>query len=76
MSSVCQRNFQTSILEVPDDPIIEQPPMLLFGDFLNSAVPKESRIYQEIPDINKLMIVLKVGSIEMKLKLLEKKNLR
>ncbi|CAG9558411.1 unnamed protein product [Danaus chrysippus] len=59
MSNVCQKNFQHSILEIPDTPIIEDPPLLLFGDFLNSAIPKENRIYQEIPDIDKLMVVLK-----------------
>ncbi|CAH2103550.1 unnamed protein product [Euphydryas editha] len=58
MNTVCQKNFQQPILEIPDDPIIEQPPLLLFGDFLNSAVPKENRIYQEIPDMEKLMLVL------------------
>lgn len=60
MNTVCQKNFQQPILEIPDDPIIEQPPILLFGDFLNSAVPKENRIYQEIPDMEKLLIVLRV----------------
>lgn len=60
MNTVCQKNFQQPILEIPDEPIIEHPPLLLFGDFLNSAIPKENRIYQEIPDIEKLMVVLKV----------------
>ncbi|XP_072930463.1 dynein axonemal heavy chain 6 isoform X2 [Epargyreus clarus] len=59
MSTVCQKNFQQPILEVPDDTIIEQPPVLLFGDFLNSAVPKENRVYAEIPDVQKLIVVLK-----------------
>lgn len=61
MASVCEKNFQTPILSVPDEPIIEHPPLLLFGDFLNSSVPKENRTYQEIPDMSKLMIVLKVN---------------
>ncbi|KAI8430876.1 hypothetical protein MSG28_001009 [Choristoneura fumiferana] len=60
MSTVCQKNFQQPILEVPDEPIIEHPPMLLFGDFLNSSVPKENRVYAEIPDMFKLTQVLKV----------------
>ncbi|KOB72814.1 Dynein heavy chain 6, axonemal, partial [Operophtera brumata] len=59
MSTVCQKNFQQPILDVPEDEMIEHPPMLLFGDFLNSAVPKENRVYAEIPDMAKLMIVLK-----------------
>lgn len=61
MSVVCQKNFQTAILDIPDDPIIEHPPLLLFGDFINSAVPKENRNYAEIPDLAKLMTVLKVS---------------
>lgn len=61
MSSVCQKDFGQPILEVPDTPIIEKPPLLLFGDFINSAVPKENRMYAEIPDMGKLMIVLKVS---------------
>lgn len=60
MSSICQRNFQQAILDVPDDPIIEHPPLLLFGDFINSAIPKENRVYAEISDVSRLMIVLKV----------------
>ncbi|PZC80020.1 hypothetical protein B5X24_HaOG215489 [Helicoverpa armigera] len=59
MTTVCTRNFQTPILEVPDDPIILQPPLLLFGDFINSAIPKENRNYAEIPDLKKLTVVLK-----------------
>ncbi|XP_053624487.1 dynein axonemal heavy chain 6 isoform X1 [Plodia interpunctella] len=59
MSTVCGKHFQQPILEIPDEPIIEHPPLLMFGDFINSSIPKENRIYQEIPDINKLMIVLK-----------------
>ncbi|XP_047524724.1 dynein axonemal heavy chain 6 [Pieris napi] len=59
MCNVCNKNFQQPILEIPEEPIIESPPVLLFGDFLNSSVPKENRTYQEIPDIQKLMVVLK-----------------
>lgn len=61
MCAVCQKHFLTPILEVPDDPIITQPPVLLFGDFINSAVPKENRNYAEIPDLHKLMVVLKAS---------------
>ncbi|XP_052746778.1 dynein axonemal heavy chain 6 [Bicyclus anynana] len=59
MSTVCQKNFQQPILNIPDTPIIDQPPILLFGDFMNSAIPKEMRQYQEIPDLEKLMVILK-----------------
>lgn len=63
MSTVCTKNFQHPILDVPEDAVIDHPPMLLFGDFINSAVPKENRVYAEIPDMAKLMIVLKVKSL-------------
>lgn len=62
MSNVCEKNFQQPILDIPEDPVIERPPMLLWGDFLNSAIPKENRNYQEIPDMQKLTTVLKVSS--------------
>ncbi|VVC96958.1 unnamed protein product [Leptidea sinapis] len=59
MASVCTKYFQQPILEIPEDAIIEQPPFLLLGDFLNSALPKENRTYEEIPNLEKLMSVLK-----------------
>ncbi|KAJ8737519.1 hypothetical protein PYW08_000114 [Mythimna loreyi] len=59
MSTVCEKHFQTPILEIPEDAIILQPPLLLFGDFINSAIPKENRNYAEIPDLPKLMVVAK-----------------
>ena len=61
LCSVCDKNFQTPILEVPEDPIILHPPLLLFGDFINSAIPKENRHYAEIPELPKLMVVVKVS---------------
>lgn len=60
MSSICNKYFQTPILDLPEDPLITHPPMLLFGDFINSATPKEQRVYCEMPDINKLITVVKV----------------
>lgn len=60
MSEVCEKYFKSSVLELSDQDLIEQPPMLLFGDFMNPSLPKENRVYQEIPDMDKLMGVLKV----------------
>lgn len=64
MRSVCERHFQNPILDIPDEPIILQPPLLMFGDFINSAIPKENRNYAEIPDLAKLMVVVKASGIE------------
>lgn len=61
MCNVCEKFFKTPILDIPDDAIIEHPPPLLWGDFINSSVPKENRQYAEIPDLNKLAVVLKVS---------------
>ncbi|XP_049884905.1 dynein axonemal heavy chain 6 [Pectinophora gossypiella] len=59
MESVCQRNFGQPILDLPEDAIIDKPPRLIFGDFINSATPKENRVYAEMPDLFKLIVVLK-----------------
>ncbi|XP_022832877.1 dynein heavy chain 6, axonemal [Spodoptera litura] len=59
MCNICDRYFQSRILDIPEDPIIHSPPLLLFGDFINSAVPKENRNYAEISDFKKLMVVVK-----------------
>ncbi|KAJ2954382.1 hypothetical protein O0L34_g2646 [Tuta absoluta] len=59
MANVCTKNFGQPILEIPDDPIIQKPPLLLFGDFINSAVPRENRVYAEMTDVKKLTVALK-----------------
>ncbi|CAB3225668.1 unnamed protein product [Arctia plantaginis] len=64
MCNVCEKFFKTPILNIPEDAIIEHPPPLFWGDFINSAVPKENRQYAEISDLNKLAVVLKEYLIE------------
>lgn len=61
MSDVCEKNFKEPVLELPEGELIEEPPMLLFGDFINPSLPKEMRVYKELPDMEKLMAVLKVS---------------
>lgn len=70
MSGVCQKYFQTPVLDLPDEAVIEQPPILLFGDFMNPAQPKENRVYGEINDLDKLKVVLKVRSLLMFLRIM------
>lgn len=60
MKEVCGRCFGTPVLSLPDDPIILNPPILIFGDFMQVGAEKENRIYEEIKDINKLKNVLQV----------------
>ncbi|XP_045541953.1 dynein axonemal heavy chain 6 [Papilio machaon] len=59
MCDVCEKNFKEPVLELPEGELIEEPPMLLFGDFINPSLPKEMRVYRELPDMEKLMAVLK-----------------
>lgn len=52
------RIFNNSVVEFEElDTKLTRPPVLLFGDFMNS-VPKENRVYEEIVNIEKLKIVL------------------
>ncbi|GJQ70897.1 hypothetical protein Trydic_g814 [Trypoxylus dichotomus] len=58
MREVCGRCFGTPVLMLPDEPVILNPPILIFGDFMQVGVERENRIYEEIRDINKLRNVL------------------
>lgn len=58
MQEVCNRNFGTPVLNLPDDHVILDPPILLFGDFMVFGAEKENRIYEEIINIPKMKAVL------------------
>lgn len=60
MKEICQRNFGTSVLELPDVPVLANPPVLLFGDFLQVGVDRENRLYEELKNVEKLKSVLEV----------------
>lgn len=50
--------FNSTVLEFPkSDENFIRPPMLLFGDFMNTH-SNEKRIYEEITNIEKLKIIL------------------
>ncbi|XP_025191999.1 LOW QUALITY PROTEIN: dynein heavy chain 6, axonemal-like [Melanaphis sacchari] len=54
LQKVCINYFDKNVLEFSKSDInLTQPPMLIFGDFMNSNT-KENRIYEEITDIIKL----------------------
>ncbi|XP_029341080.1 dynein heavy chain 6, axonemal [Acyrthosiphon pisum] len=58
LQNVCNRYFETKVLEFSKSDInLTRPPMLVFGDFMNSS-SNENRIYEEITDIVKLKKVL------------------
>ena len=66
---VGHKMFGNPILELPDEPVITNPPVLIFGDFLKPSVPQEDRIYEEITDMTKLRLVLQVRNYKF-----EKRN--
>lgn len=60
MREVCSRSFGTPVLLLPEEKIIRNPPILLFGDFMRFGAAKEDRIYEEIKDVDKLKGILQV----------------
>ncbi|KAJ8965677.1 hypothetical protein NQ314_003959 [Rhamnusium bicolor] len=60
MKEVCTRNFGTSVLNLPDEPIIRNPPILLFGDFMQFGADRENRLYEELKNIDKVKSLLQV----------------
>ncbi|EEZ99537.1 Dynein heavy chain, cytoplasmic-like Protein [Tribolium castaneum] len=58
MREICGRNFGTAVLALPDQPVITNPPLLLFGDFMQYGANKEDRIYEEIRNVDKIRSVL------------------
>lgn len=58
MKEVCSRSFGMPVLVLPDEKVIHNPPVLLFGDFMRFGAAKEDRIYEEIRDLEKLKAML------------------
>ncbi|XP_066588945.1 dynein axonemal heavy chain 6 [Prorops nasuta] len=59
LTSICEKTFGDSVvsLEVGKDGE-DQPPVLLFGDFMSFGAAKENRIYEEIADMTKIKTIL------------------
>ncbi|ERL87542.1 hypothetical protein D910_04933 [Dendroctonus ponderosae] len=59
MKEICSRNFGTPVLQLPDNTgLIENPPILLFGDFMQFGAERENRIYEELKNIDKVKSLL------------------
>jgi dynein heavy chain len=54
------KSFNTEVIPLPDDPIIDQPPVLIFGDFMQIGAAAENKVYEEITDMEKLKCILQV----------------
>lgn len=61
MKEVCNRNFGTPVLALPEVAIIDTPPTLFFGDFMKFGADKKDRIYEEITNIEKMRNILQVS---------------
>ena len=57
LTNVCTTHLSDEVIKLPDDEIIENPPLLLFGDFLTFGAAK-NRYYEEIMDLDKTKFVL------------------
>ena len=49
---------------LPDEAVINNPPVLIYGDFMTFGAPIENRIYEEIKDTEKLKSVLQVSLLQ------------
>lgn len=58
MREICTRSFGSAVLHLPDETVHTNPPLLLFGDFMQFGANKEDRIYEEITNIDKIKNVL------------------
>ncbi|CAH1962386.1 unnamed protein product [Acanthoscelides obtectus] len=75
LREICTRNFGTSVVTLPEGDIITNPPVLLFGDFIQFGADKENRLYEELRSVDKVKNVLQdylddynlLSSKEMKL---------
>lgn len=59
LCDICSSTFSDPVLHLPDNEvIIQNPPTLLFGDFLVFGSEKKDRLYEEITDLEKTKNVL------------------
>lgn len=60
MKDVCVRYFSTTVIPLPDDPLIDHLPILIFGDFMQIGATAGNKAYEEITDMERLKCVLQV----------------
>ncbi|KAF5287317.1 hypothetical protein FQR65_LT02190 [Abscondita terminalis] len=58
MKDVCTRAFGNAVLELPDVPVLQNPPTLMYGDFMVFGASRENRIYEEILNLQKAKSIL------------------
>lgn len=62
LSKTCSFYFGDEVLSLSTDDD-DEPPKLFFGDFMRFEAPRESRIYEEIVDIEKMKLILQVCKV-------------
>jgi dynein heavy chain len=60
MKQMCIKYFTTEVIPLPDDPILDRPPVLMFGDFMQMGAAAENKVYEELTNVEKLKCVLQV----------------
>lgn len=60
MKQICIKSFTTEVIPLPDDPIINHPPVLIFGDFMQIGTAAKNKVYEEITNMEKLICVIQV----------------
>ncbi|KAL7297685.1 hypothetical protein TKK_0009351 [Trichogramma kaykai] len=60
LSGICSTTFSDAVLELPetDEELMANPPLLLYGDFLEFGAPPDKRLYEEIVDLDRTRVVL------------------
>lgn len=62
MKEVCMRCFNNPIIDIEiNENTVTNPPVLLYGDFIQIGAAKENRIYEELINIQKLKTILQVN---------------
>jgi dynein heavy chain len=60
MEEICVRYFNATVIPLPNDPLIDHLPVLIFGDFMQTGATAENKVYEEITDMERLKYVLQV----------------
>lgn len=60
LNDICMNTFGVQVIRLPDEKIIEKPPVLLFGDFMTFGAAREQRIYEELAEMSKVKRILEV----------------
>lgn len=58
LKDVCLEYLNDEVIVLPEEDVIEHPPLLIFGDFLNFGAEAKDRVYEEIVDLDRAKFIL------------------